>query len=190
MKKHLLTLAALPLIAAGTTAAHAETYTVDASHTNILVSVSHIGFSNMVLEALHPVGTLEFDQTSPESSKINIVMKATNIDGDDEKFNHHLHSADLFNAEKFPEITFNSTSVDVTGENTGKVTGDFTLLGVTKPLTLDVTFNKLGANPFSGKETVGFTATGTLKRSDFGMGYGLPAIGDDITVNINLEANK
>lgn len=190
MKKLLLTASAL--IALGITAggARAETYAIDASHTNILLNVSHLGFSTMVLEALKPEGTVVFDQTKPEEGRIELTLQAVHIDGDDEKFNQHLQSADFFNAEQFPVITFKSTEVEVTGENTGKVTGDLTLLGVTKPVTLDVTFNKAGANPFSQKETVGFTATGSLKRSDFGMNYGLPMIGDEVALNINLEAVK
>ncbi|MCD8526101.1 MAG: YceI family protein [Alphaproteobacteria bacterium] len=190
MKKLLLTTSALIALSFTAGAAQAETYTVDPSHTNILMNVSHLGFSTMVLEALKPEGTITFDQAKPEEGKVEITMKAIDIDGDDEKFNTHLQSADFFNAEKFATITFKSTKVEVTGANTGKVTGDFTLLGVTKPVTLDVTFNKAGANPFSQKETVGFTASGSIKRSDFGMGYGLPMIGDEVALNINLEAVK
>ena len=189
MKKQLLTAA---LILAGFSGANmaqaAETYTVDASHTNILLRVSHLGFSTMVLEALQPQGTLQFDEDHPEKSKINITLKSANIDGDDDKFNAHLHSADFFNAENYPEITFNSTKIKVTGENTGIVTGDLTMLGQTRPVDLNVTFNKGGVNAFSQAKTVGFTASGTLKRSDFGINYALPAVGDEVTLDINLEA--
>ena len=192
MKALFLTTAAAIMImgAGGNTAAHAETYDVDASHTNILINVSHLGFSEMVLEALKPEGKLIFDENDPAASKIDIVLKAENIDGDDEKFNSHLHSADFFNAAVYPDITFTSTKIEITGKNTGMVTGDLTLLGVTKPVTLDVVFNKGGVNPFTQKETVGFSATGMMKRSDFGINYGLPMIGDDIALNINLEAVK
>ena len=166
------------------------TYEVDASHTNILLRVSHLGFSDMVLEALKPEGTLVFDEASPENSNINITLNAANVDGDDQKFNAHLQSADFFNVTSYPTITFKSTNVKITGENKGQVTGELALLGVTKPITLDVTFNKAGVNPFSQKEAIGFTATGLLKRSDFGMEYGLPMIGDDVKIDINLEAIK
>lgn len=192
MRKALLTTAVIfGIITPYNTAfAAAERYNVDASHTNILVSVSHLGFSDMVLEALQPEGTLFFDQESPQNSSIEITLKAQNIDGDDEKFNAHLQSADFFDTANFPKITFNSTKIDVTGEDTGVVSGDLTLLGITKPVSLDVKFNKAGTNPFTQAETIGFSAKGKLKRSEFGMGYGLPAIGDDITININLEAIK
>lgn len=190
MKKLLLTTGLIFSFAAPNIAHAADNYTIDASHTNILMSVSHIGFSDMVLEALKPEGTVIFDQENLQNSKVNVTLKAQHIDGDDAKFNDHLHSADLFDAANFPEITFNSTKVEVTGDNTGIVTGDLTLLGVKKPVSLDVTFNKAGVNPFSQAETIGFTASGSLKRSDFGMGYGLPAIGDNIAISINLEAIK
>tara|TARA_Y100000780_G_scaffold191058_1_gene178945 strand:+ start:33811 stop:34386 length:576 start_codon:yes stop_codon:yes gene_type:complete len=189
MKKLLLSTA---LVAGFAAPAFAETttYTVDPSHTNILMSVSHLGFSTMVLEALKPEGTVKFDQENPQNSAVNITLKAAHIDGDDQKFNAHLQSADFFNATEYPEITFKSKEVKVTGEGKGQVLGDFTLLGITKPVTLEVTFNKAGLNPFSNTETVGFTASTNLKRTDYGMDYGVPAIGDDIKVDINLEAIK
>lgn len=188
MKKLLLT--TTTLLALGVSSAKAETYTVDPAHTNILLRVSHLGFSTMVLEALKPVGTLEFDQTKPKDSIVDIALKSENIDGDDEKFNTHLHSADFFNAAQFPDITFKSTAIEVTGENTGTLTGDLTLVGVTKPVTLNVTFNKAEVNPFSQKETVGFTASGIIKRSDFGIVYGLPLVGEEVTLDVNVEATK
>jgi len=190
MKKLLLTTSMILGLTMGGVAQASEAYTVDASHTNIVLRVNHLGFSDMLLEALKPVGTVVFDQENPEASSVEITLQAAHIDGDDEKFNGHLQSADFFNIAEYPEITFKSTSVEVTGENTGKVTGDFTLLGITKPVTLDVTFNKAGANPFSKKETVGFTASGSLKRSDFGINYGLPLVGDEVALDINLEATK
>lgn len=189
MKKIFLT--SLVALALGTAAtANAAIYVIDASHTNILLRVSHLGFSDMVLEALKPEGTITFDQTDPQSSSVEVALKATNIDGDDDKFNQHLQSPDFFNAAEFPVVTFKSTAIETTGENTGVLTGDLNLLGVSKPVSLDVTFNKVGKNPFNNAETVGFTATGSLNRSDFGMGYGLPGIGDEIKIDINLEAIK
>lgn len=189
MKKWITPLASVILLCMSNNAiAEANRYHIDPAHTNILVNVSHLGFSDMTIEALQPEGKLVFNPDKPQESKIDIVMKAANIDGDDEKFNQHLQSADFFNVAQYPDITFTSTKIDVTGERTAQVTGDLTLLGVTKPLTLDVTFNKAGVNPFSEKETVGFTAHGHLQRSEFGMNYGLPGIGDEVSIIINLEA--
>ncbi|MAH05738.1 MAG: hypothetical protein CL561_09285 [Alphaproteobacteria bacterium] len=190
MRKYLYLITLFAALGVPSFKAQAATYNIDASHTNIMLNVSHLGFSTMVLEALKPEGQIIFDAEKPEHSAVYVVLKAAHIDGDDEKFNAHLHNADFFNAAEFPEITFKSTDVEVLSENTGKVTGDFTLLGITKPVTLDVTFNKAGKNPFSQKETVGFTASGTIKRSDFGMNYGLPMIGEDVGIEINIEAVK
>lgn len=190
MKKYLLLFTALAAFTASSPRAEAATYNIDASHTNILLKVSHLGFSTMVLEALKPEGTITFDENKPEEGAVNVTLKAEHIDGDDEKFNAHLHNADFFNAVDFPEITFKSNKIEVIDDKTGKVTGDFTLLGITKPVTLDVTFNKAGVNPFSQKETIGFTASGLIKRSDFGMNYGLPMIGEDVAVEIEIEAVK
>ena len=98
-----------------------------------------------------------------------------------------MKNEDFFNVEKFPEMTFKSTGVTVTGENTGDVTGDLTLLGVTKPVTLHVTFNKAGKHPMGDKYAAGFSATGTLRRSDFGMDYGLPMVSDEVELRIEVE---
>lgn len=188
MKKLLLASTLLLGLTTSHTALAQETYTIDPSHTNVLLRVMHLGYSTMVIEALNPEGTIKFDQDNPENNAVDITIKSENIDGDGEKFNEHLHSADFFNVEEYPEITFKSTKVEKTGENTGIVTGDLTLLGVTKPVTLDTTLNKAAPNPRSNVPTVGFTATGMIKRSDFGMEYGLPGVGDEVKLDINVEA--
>ena len=170
--------------------AHAESYIIDPAHTNILMRVSHLGFSDMVPEALKPQGVIHFDESKPDKNAAEVTLQASNIDGDDKKFNEHLQSSDFFNSAEFPVVTFKGTSIQVTGEKTGVLTGDLNLLGVTRPVTLNVTFNQVGVNGFIQVETIDFTATGSFKRSEFGMGYGPPAIGDEITLDINLEAVK
>ncbi|HEX2753257.1 MAG TPA: YceI family protein, partial [Alphaproteobacteria bacterium] len=106
---------------------------------------------------------------------------------DDDAWEKHLKNEDFFNVEKFPAMTFKSTKVEKTGDNTGRVTGDLTLLGVTKPVTLDVIFNKGGIHPYSKKYVAGFSATGKLNRSEFGMTYGLPGVGDEVNISIEVE---
>lgn len=188
MKKLALTTALLIGLSASNAALAQTTYTVDPSHTNVLLNVSHGGFSDMTIEAVNPEGTIIFDQENPENSSVNIIMKSANIDGDGEKFNEHLHSADFFNVAEYPEITFKSTKIEVTDDNEGKITGDLTLRGVTKPVVLEVDFNKAGENPFSKKQTIGFTAEGEIKRSDFGIEYALPFVEDEVEIDINIEA--
>ena len=98
-----------------------------------------------------------------------------------------MKNEDFFNVEKFPTMTFKSTNIEITGENTANITGDLTILDTTKPVTLDVTHNKSGVHPFNGEFVAGLSATTTVKRSDFGMTYGLPAVGDDVEIRLEVE---
>ena len=107
---------------------------------------------------------------------------------DDEKWDAHMKNADFFDVENHPNMTFKSTNIELTGDNTANVTGDLTILETTKLVTLTVTHNKTGKHPFSGKDSIGFSATGNIKRSDFGMNYGLPNVGDDVELRLEIEA--
>ncbi len=112
---------------------------------------------------------------------------------DDQARDDHLRSPDFFNAAEFPEMTFASTGIERTSDKTGKITGDLTLLGVTKPVTLDVTFNQRAPHPlpqYNGVEVAGFSATTTIKRSDFGMSTFVPAIGDEIEIILEVEGTQ
>lgn len=171
----------------GVAKADVEQYEFDKAHTQIFFAVNHLGFSNSHGKFLDFDGGFTFDREAPEKSNIDVTIKTASVDMDDEKWDEHLKNADFFNVEEFPEMTFKSTAIEVTGENTANITGDLTLLGVTKPVTLAVTHNKSGEHPFSGKYVAGFSATGTLKRSEFGMNYGLPAVGDDVKIIIEVE---
>ena len=95
----------------------------------------------------------------------------------------------FFNSEQFPTATFSSNKVEITGPDTAVVTGDLTLVGVTKPVTLDVKLNKIGENPISKLKTAGFSATGVVKRSEFGISYALPGVSDEVQIAIEAEAN-
>lgn len=98
-----------------------------------------------------------------------------------------MKNADFFDVENHPEMTFKSTAVEVTGEDTANITGDLTILGVSKPVTLAVKHNKSGEHPFNGKFMSGFSATTTINRSEWGMNYGLPAVGDAVEIRIEVE---
>ncbi|MEM7618527.1 MAG: YceI family protein [Pseudomonadota bacterium] len=167
--------------------AEIETYTFDKAHTQILFFVNHLGFSNSQGEFHEYDGAFTFDRDNPENSNVNVTIQTTSIDMDDDKWDAHMKNEDFFNVDKFPEMTFNSTGVEVTGENTANITGDLTILGVTQPVTLAVTHNKSAKHPFSGKFVAGFSAAAKIKRSDFGMNYGLPAIGDEVNLMIEVE---
>ena len=168
--------------------AAAEKYNLDKPHTQIIFSVNHLGFTNSYGKFTDYAGTLNFDEAQPEKSNVDVTIQTSSLNMDDEKWNEHLKSKDFFNVVQFPTMTFKSTKVEVTGDHTANVTGDLTLLGVTKPVTLVVTHNKTGKHPMKDIMASGFSATGTLKRSDFGMGYGVPMVGDEVKLIIEAEA--
>lgn len=167
--------------------AEVEEYTFDTVHTQIIFFVSHLGFAKSEGEFIDFNGHYMIDREAPENSSVEVTIDTASIDMDDEKWDNHMKNEDFFNVEKFPEMTFKSTAVKLTGENTAEVTGDLTLLGVTKPVTLNVTHNKSDFHPYSGKMASGFSAAANLKRSDFGMTYGLPAVSDDVEIRIEVE---
>lgn len=187
MKKHILIVLLLLSLTATSAQAAAGKYNYDPAHTQIMFSVSHLGFSYSHGKFNKFSGGFIFDQENPEASSAEISIETSSIDMDSEAWEKHLKNADFFNTEKFPAMTFKSTKVVKTGDNTADLTGDFTLLGVTRPVTLQATFNKAGIHPFNKSHIAGFSLTGMLKRSDFGMTYGLPNVGDEVSLNIQVE---
>lgn len=170
--------------------AEVETYEFDKPHTSILFFADHLGFSKSQGEFQEYDGHFTFDRENPENSEVDVTIQTASIDMDMEKWDDHLKNADFFNVEEFPTMTFKSTAVEVTGENTGKITGDFTLLGVTKPVVLDVVFHKAGKFPMGDAYKAGFSATTMIDRSEFGMDYGLPAMNKMVEVRIEVEGNR
>ncbi len=168
----------------------ADKYTFDQLHSQVLFFVDHMGFAKSEGEFLKIDGSFTVDEADLSKSTIDVSIPIDSLEMDDEKWNEHVKSADLFDAAQFPTMTFKSTSVAVTGEKTADVTGDLTLHGVTKPVVLKVTHNKTGPNPMTGKSEIGFSATASLKRSDFGMSYGIPNVGDDVEIRLEVEAIK
>jgi polyisoprenoid-binding protein YceI len=164
-------------------------YTLDKSHANIVFGVSHLGFSQYFGRFNAFDATLQFDAKHPEKSKLEVIVDTTSGDSNNEKMNAKYDGEKFFHTAKFPTATFTSTRIEKLSDARGKITGDLTLLGVTKPVTLDVTFNGAGMNPFAGKHTLGFSATGRIKRSEFGMKEYLPAVGDEVNLMIEAEFN-
>lgn len=166
-----------------------QTFTLDTPHTQIVFSVSHLGFSHSYGKFTGYSGTIVFDPDAPETSSVEVTIDAKSVDLNDAKWNDHVRNADLLDADKFPQITFKSTKVDVTGEKTANITGDLTIRGVTKPVVLATTLNKIDKHPMKGGIVAGFSATASFKRSDFGVSYGLPNVGDDMNIIIEVETN-
>ncbi|MEZ5691760.1 MAG: YceI family protein [Rickettsiales bacterium] len=173
-----------------TPALAADKYEFDKSHTRILFYINHLGFSDMVGEFTDYDGYFTFDESKPEESSVNVSINPLSVRTSSAELDKKLQNSDFFNSEKFPKITFTSDKIEITGKNTGKVHGKVTMLGVSKPVTLDVTFNKAATNSYSGKYIAGFSASSKLKRSDFKMNSYLPAIGDEVRVEIQTEGIK
>lgn len=168
----------------------ADSYTIDPNHSYILFHINHLGFSNQVGKWYVAEGTLELDQKQPQKSQVNAIIHVEKIATGHSELDQHLKEPLFFDITKFPNATFVSDKVTVTGKKTAKVHGILTLHGVSKPVTLDVTLNKMGINPIDNKESVGFSATTTIKRSDFDMKTLLPQLGDEVKLNIEAEAKR
>lgn len=169
----------------------ADKYLLDPSHTTVMFGVSHLGFSKHLGRFNKVEGAFTLDAAAPEKSSVAVTIDAASIDTNDAKRDEHLRNKDFFDVATYPTLTYKSTAVKKTGENTATVTGDLTLHGVTKPVTLEVTLAKAGPHPVDNtKIMAGFSARGTLKRSDFGMTYGLPVLGDEVELIIETEAIK
>lgn len=193
MIRKISTLALGLAVATGITMSAAQAapqkFTLETPHTQIVFSVNHLGFSNSYGKFTGYTGTIVFDPAAPATSSVDVTIDAKSVDLNDAKWNEHVKSADILDTEKFPTITFKSTKIDVTGEKTANITGDLTIHGVTKPVVLATVFNKLDKHPMKGEVVAGFSATTKFKRSDFGVSYGLPNVGDDMSITIEVETN-
>lgn len=194
MKKQLacLILAALPLAAA----AAPENYTLDPYHTYPNFMVEHWGLSMMFGRFDKTTGKFSLDRAAKTGSVELTIETASISTGDNDRGSRprsrdeHLRQADFFNVAEFPRMTFRSTKVNFDGDLPSSVEGNLTLLGVSKPLTLSFERFKCGQNPFSKKDRCGGNAVGKIKRSDFGMRTAIPAVGDEIMLNIEFEGDK
>lgn len=172
------------------------TYKLDLSHASVVWRVSHLGLSMYTARFADFDAELVWNGENPSASTVTATINPASIrteypDAATKDFDKVLATGDKwFNAEAFPKITFTSTSADIGDGKTGTVTGDLTFLGVTKPVTLDVTFNGGMLNMFSQKWAMGFSGKTTLKRSDFGMTNFIPNIGDDVEVIIEAEFQR
>lgn len=190
MRRHIPGILAFGLIAGFTTGASAapEKFILDKPHTQIMFSVDHLGLTHSYGKFADYEGAINLDSQEPDKSNVDVTIKTASLDLADAKWNEHMKGKDFFDVEKYPTMTFKSTKVEKTGEHTANVTGDLTLLGVTKPVTLAVVHNKTEKHPMKSVMATGFSATATIKRSDFNMSYGLPMVGDDVKIIIEAEA--
>lgn len=196
----LLSLAAVPVLAQqaptslpgrpDTAAVTAGTYAVDSGHTQLLFTVNHMGFSEYTGQFVQPTGNLVIDPKNPSAAKVDITFDVDKVSTTVPALDAHLKRADFFDAAKFPQARFVSTRIVAKGMQ-ATITGNLTLHGVTRPVTLQARFIGAGASPMGAKKTnIGFHATGQIKRSDFGVSYAIPVVSDrvDLVINAAFEA--
>lgn len=166
-------------------------YVFDPDHCHIVWSYEHMGFSTSNGLVRGITGSITIDPADPGAATVEASFPLSALQTVSANLDQHIMGADFFHGAA-PEtaITFKSTAVEVTGDRTARVSGDLTLNGVTRPVTLDVQLRGVGEDPIVGKPSVGFQGTGTLKRSDFNLGAFAPAVSDEVRVEINLEAHK
>jgi polyisoprenoid-binding protein YceI len=166
----------------------AMVYQLDPGHTSATWTVGHMGFSHFTGKFSNITGTLTLDEENPANSKVDVSINTADFVTGVPKLDEHMKTKDFLDTAKFPNATFVSDKVEVTGKDTAKVTGTLTLLGVSKPVTLDVKLNKQGEHPMMHKNWAGFDASTTLKRSDWGMSFGVPNVSDEVKIEIEAEA--
>ena len=177
------------LTASASVFAAPQTFNIDPTHTQVSFTYSHFGFSNPTSRLEDIKGTVVVDQTDWAKSTVNVTMPLSGLHTGVPKLDEHLKTPDFFDAAKFPDVTFKSTKVSKTGAETLDITGDLTVHGVTKPVTLHAHVNKIGENKMIGSQTAGFDADTTLKRSEFDMGKYVPMVSDEVHVHITLSAD-
>ena len=165
----------------------AGVYILDKSHGKITWSISHMGFSTYIGQFTDVDAKLNLDTAKPATSTLDVTVNMSGIGTLNQKLDEHLKTEDFFNTTKFPTATFKATKIELTSNKAAKITGNLTLLGTTKPLTIDATFNQAGPTPMTNAYRVGFTGSGKLKRSDFGMSKFIPMLGDEVTLDIEAE---
>lgn len=163
-------------------------FVLDPVHTQIVFQISHAGFSDSTGLLLRPEGKLVLDPANCAGAEVEIRMQAQNVEFNDPAWNKAVRGKSYFNTEQFPELRFSGTRCQMLDARHALLEGELTLLGQRRTLQLKVEFNKRGNHPYTLKDTIGFNATTTLKRSDFGMNATLKTVGDEVRIRIAVEA--
>jgi len=181
-----------PVVAQGTSAVSNVTgghYTVDSAHTQVVWKVNHLGFNDYFGLFGDATGMLMLDPKNPAAASVEIEIPIASIATSSQGLTDHLKKPEFFDIAKFDKATFKSTSVVVDGTK-AKITGDLTIKGVTKPVVLDAEFTGAGPHPMNKKENIGFEAETKIKRSDFGVSYGIPMVPDEVELEISVAFQK
>lgn len=162
-------------------------YSLDNAHTAVTFKIGHLGFSNYVGRFEQIDASLDFDAENPATATLEATIEIASLDVANDDFAETLIGSAWFDAGAHPQAVFRSTEITITGETTGTIKGDFTLKGVTQPITLDVTFNGGDNDPLRGGYATGFSATGSFNRSDFGITKFLGPVSDEVSIDIEAE---
>ncbi len=164
-----------------------DLYRFDTVHTQILFFVSHLGFSNSQGEFLKFDGELMFNENRFGDTRVMVSIDTESLDMDDNKWNARLKGRKYFDVEHYPKIRFVSTRIELTGPKSANVHGDLTMLGVTRPVVLNMRFNRAGIHPLSRTYIAGFSGNSVIKRSEFGMTSDLKWVGDEVHIRLEVE---
>ena len=176
------------LIALAPVTASAAPYVLDKSHAHVTFQVGHLGFSSVHGQFREFDAEIDFDPGNIEATRVNFTINTASVDTFWEARDKHLRSKDFFNSSKFPTMTFVTTGGVPTGSDSADITGELTIRDVTQPVTLQARLNKLGPSPFNpAQEIAGFTVTGEIDRTKFGMGYAAPAVSAIVPILVELE---
>ncbi|MGS2723691.1 YceI family protein [Porticoccus sp. GXU_MW_L64] len=167
-----------------------ERYVGDNSHTEVIFKINHLGFSTTYGRFTNVDSELLYDAENPANSKVSAIIYTDSVDLGHGPKTDHIKASDFLNAAQFPNITFASTEVKAVADNQLQITGDLTILGVSKPVTLQVTINKIGKHPIYQSDAIGFSATGKLDRTDWGVSAYAPMVGKEVSFNIEFEGTK
>jgi polyisoprenoid-binding protein YceI len=187
--QHILAASAV-MLALSAPAFAADVYHLEPTHTSVTMQYTHLGFSHPTIKLMSNSGTITIDEADLSKSALDVSIDMTAINSGVAEFDKHLNSPGFFDTAVFPKATFKSTKVVVTGATTADVTGNLTVKNVTRPVVLKVTLNKKGVHPISKKQAIGFSATTTISRSEFGLNAYVPFVSDEVTIAIETEADK
>lgn len=182
--------AALALLLASPAAAQPARYEIDPAHAVVAFLVHHIGYAKVLGQFLKVEGSFTYDAAGQRLEDLVVTLRADSVFSNDAARDEHLKGPDFLDTARHPSIVFRGTAAEPTGPDTGRITGDLTILGVTRPATVTVRKNKEGPYPFGDSYAIGISARATVKRSDFGMVYAVENgwVGDEVEVLIELEA--
>ncbi|MAD47257.1 MAG: polyisoprenoid-binding protein [Oceanospirillaceae bacterium] len=167
----------------------AQDYSIDPTHTSVIATWNHFGFSNPTASFSDVSGTISYDDDAPAKSSVNVTIPVKTVDTKVEALTEEfLNEADYFDVAQYPTATFKSTKVTPKGDNKYDVAGDLTIKGVTKSVVFNAVLNKQGEHPMSKKPAIGFDASTVIKRTEFNMGKYAPYVSDEVTLTITTEA--